>query len=212
MTNSMDGRATRPRLDRGLAVRLALPALILVVAVAAHLAAVAWGERREEENIRARAEAAAAHLAARIAQYGDALYGVRGLFAASDEVTHREFRESMDAAAVARRFPGVRAISFAPLIAAGDIRARERAHAPGRRAQRDRAIRGWSCRPRAAGRRSRRSPTSSRSRATSAPSASTSSSEPGRADGRRAHAAHRDARGERADHASSRTPTGSAAS
>jgi len=127
MTNSMDGRVTRPRLDRGLAVRLALPALILVVALAAHLAAVAWGERREEENIRARAEAAAGHLDARIARYGDALYGVRGLFTASDEVTHREFSESMDAAAIARRFPGVRAISFAPLIAAGDIPARERA-------------------------------------------------------------------------------------
>src|SRR5688572_24669428 len=126
MTNRMDARPTQGPLNRGMAVRLALPALILVVAVALHFVAASWGERREKENVRDRAQEAAHHLATRIAQYGDALYGVRGLFAASDQVTHREFHESMEAAAVARRFPGVLTMSFAPLIAADDIAAQER--------------------------------------------------------------------------------------
>ena len=126
MTERMDARPTHGPLNRSMAVRLALPALILVVAIALHFVAASWGERREKANVRDRAEAAAQHLASRIARYGDALYGVRGLFAASDEVTHREYRESMDAAAVARRFPGVLAISFAPFVAARDIEAQER--------------------------------------------------------------------------------------
>ena len=72
----------------------------------------------------------------------------------------------MDAAAVARRFPGVRAISFAPLIAAGDIPARERACAVAPRAAGS-ATRALELPVRARpARRSRRSPTSSRSRAT----------------------------------------------
>ncbi len=163
MTSRMDVRPTRPRLDRSLAARLALPALILVIAVAAHLAAVAWGERREEANVRDRAQEAAQQLETRISRYGDALYGVRGLFAASDTVTHREFRESMDAAAVARRFPGVRAIAFAPLIAAGDVPAEERRLRPLGRGQRARLPAAAPDRP--AGQRggSRRPPTWSRS-------------------------------------------------
>jgi signal transduction histidine kinase len=126
MTPVMDARPTPGPLNRSLAVRLVLPALIMLVAVALHFVAASWGDRRQEDNVRDRAEAGAKLLAARIAQYGDALYGVRGLFAASDEVNHREFSESMDAAAVARRFPGVRAISYAPLVAAADIATAQR--------------------------------------------------------------------------------------
>src|SRR5918994_1850435 len=126
MTPVMDARPTHGPLNRSLAVRLVLPALIMLVAVALHFVAASWGDRRQEDNVRDRAEAGAKLLAARIAQYGDALYGVRGLFAASDEVNHREFSESMDAAAVARRFPGVRAISYAPLVAAADTATAQR--------------------------------------------------------------------------------------
>ena len=99
MTPAMDIRPTHGPLNRSLAVRLVLPALILLVAVALHFVAASWGDRRQEENVRDRAEAAAQHLAGRISRYGDSLYGVRGLFAASDQVTHHEFSESMDAAA-----------------------------------------------------------------------------------------------------------------
>src|SRR5829696_2410664 len=127
MTLSMDVRPTHGPLNRSLAVRLVLPGLVLLVAVVGHFAAAAWGERREHEHRRELAEASASHLATRISQYGDALYGLRGLFAASDEVTHAEFRESAAASAVARRFPGVRVIGFAPLIAPGGIAHREHA-------------------------------------------------------------------------------------
>src|SRR5215207_227131 len=101
MTHSMDVRPTHGPLHRSLAVRLALPGLILLVAIVGHFAAASWGERREQEHRRALAEASATHLAVRISQYADSLYGLRALFAASDQVTHAEFRESTAASAVA---------------------------------------------------------------------------------------------------------------
>ncbi|HYI17832.1 MAG TPA: CHASE domain-containing protein [Solirubrobacteraceae bacterium] len=116
MTVGLDVRPTRARLDRSVAVRLALPASILLAAIVLHFIAAACGERREHDARRAHAEEAAELLGARVAQYGDALYAIRGLFAASTEVTHREFRETTAATAVARRFPGVHVIGFAPLL------------------------------------------------------------------------------------------------
>ena len=47
MTERMDARPTHGPLNRSMAVRLALPALILVVAIALHFVAASWGERRE---------------------------------------------------------------------------------------------------------------------------------------------------------------------
>src|SRR5215207_3126314 len=94
------GRPTRtparePRRPAG-----AAPGLIIVIASAGHVVASKCGERREEARVTEHAEHAAEHIANQIGRYGDALYGIRGLVAASDEVTHREFHDATDATAI----------------------------------------------------------------------------------------------------------------
>ena len=201
MTNPMDARATRPRLDRSLAVA---PGPARLDPRRRHRGAPR-GRRPGASRRRRRTSARAprpprAKLGARIAQYGDALYGVRGLFAASDEVTHREFRESMDAAARRAALPGRARDLLRAADRGGRHRRRRSARCAGTPSAAGSPTRGSSCRPRAAVGRSRRSPTSSRSRATSGPRPGPPLRVRARRGGR-ADAAHGDAGGERADHA-----------
>ena len=103
--------------------RLALPLLIVATAALA-----AWQLERAEQNRRAsrvgaRAESTATALQRRLAAYSDVLFGVRGLFEASNGVTRREFHEHLDAVDVARRYPGIRAVGVAELVPTDDTAA-----------------------------------------------------------------------------------------
>jgi signal transduction histidine kinase len=100
--------------------RAALPLLI-----AATAALAAWQLERAEANRRAarviaRAESTATALQQRLGAYTDVLFGVRGLFEASTDVTRREFHAQLAAVDVNRRYPGVLAVGVAELVPTDD--------------------------------------------------------------------------------------------
>ena len=99
------------------AARFGLPAIILLAALVAHVLVVDAGERRERAQVDAKAAAVAEGLERRVVAYGDVLYGVRGLFGASRHVTTAEFHASHAARAVEERYPGVKVVGYADLIA-----------------------------------------------------------------------------------------------
>jgi signal transduction histidine kinase len=107
--------------------RVATFALPLLIAATAALAA--WQLARAEDNRRdarlsARAESTASALRQRIAAYTDVLYGLRGLFEASDHgVSRREFHDHVRAVDVSHRYPGVQAVGLAELVATDDTSA-----------------------------------------------------------------------------------------
>src|SRR3954447_14637594 len=102
---------------RRLAVaRFVLPVVILIAAFVVHRLVAEDGERRERGGLDARAAAVADSLQRRISAYGDVLYGVRGVFAASNRVTAEEFHASHEASAVEPHYPGVQVVGFADLL------------------------------------------------------------------------------------------------
>ena len=95
--------------------RFILPLIILIAAVAAHVAIRDAGERRERARVEASAQTAADELRSSVETYGTLLYGVRGLVAASAQVTAAEFRASYAGGDVAQRYPGVSVLGYAAL-------------------------------------------------------------------------------------------------
>jgi signal transduction histidine kinase len=114
MTISMANRPTSAR--RGAAARFVLPAIILVAGVIAHIFVADEGQRREHARVDERADRVADALEARVNAYGGVLYGVRGLFGASEHVTLEEFHISHEARAVEERYPGVKVVGYADLL------------------------------------------------------------------------------------------------
>ena len=108
------------------AATIALPALILLAGIVAHLALVAAGHRTERERLDRRAQQVATSVQRRVRTYGDVLYSVQGLFRASHHVTQREFHVNLASQHIFRRHPGVQAVGYAEW-AAGDGIARLRA-------------------------------------------------------------------------------------
>lgn len=74
----------------------------------------------------------------RVSSYADVLYAMRGLFAGSEHVTREDFHRFAQALDLAERYPGLRLIAYAPLVAAEDrlnfqraVRAEQLAQGPG---------------------------------------------------------------------------------
>ena len=108
--------------------RFLVPLVIVLAAVAAHVAVRDAGERRAADRVEARAQAVAGDLAARVEAYGAALYGVRGLTGGADRGAART--------GVARD-PGIAVVGYAPRTPSGPLgprlaAARARSAATGR--------------------------------------------------------------------------------
>src|SRR5829696_2517538 len=116
MSVLMDDRPTPASARRRTAARFVLPLILLIGGLIGHVAVSREGERRAHERADARAERVAGALRERVEDYGNVLYGVRGLFAASDHVTAREFHDSHRARGVEERYPGVKVVGYADLI------------------------------------------------------------------------------------------------
>jgi signal transduction histidine kinase len=112
----MDARPGSVAARRAVAARFLLPLIIVAAAIVAHLLVAAEGERRERAQVDARAARVADGLQRRVEDYGDVLYGVRGLFGASRHVTAREFHLSHRARAVEQRYPGVQVVGYADVL------------------------------------------------------------------------------------------------
>lgn len=121
MTSAMDARRTLGPGRRGPAARFVLPLIIVVAAVVVHVLVVAQGERRERTQVGAHAARVADALERRVDAYGGVLYGVRGLFIASKDITTAEFHRGHDAGDVERRYPGVKVVGYAELVTPKDI-------------------------------------------------------------------------------------------
>jgi signal transduction histidine kinase len=109
------------RWERRQIATIALPPLIAVMAALAAWQLVRAEDNRRDARLSARAESTASALRQRIGAYTDVLYGLRGLFEASDNgVTRREFHDHVRAVDVARRYPGVQAVGLAELVPTDD--------------------------------------------------------------------------------------------
>src|SRR5215208_5195082 len=108
MSLPMDHRPTYGSARRGAAARFVLPVIILAAGLIGHFFVAAEGDRREQQRVDERAHRVAEALQARVKAYGGVLYGVRGLFGASEHVTPAEFHYSHEARGVEARYPGVK--------------------------------------------------------------------------------------------------------
>jgi signal transduction histidine kinase len=122
----MDVRPSSAPSRRRAAARFVLPVIILVAGVIGHLVVAEEGERREHQRVDGRAHHVAEKLESRVRAYGGVLYGVRGLFGASDHVTAAEFHASHQARSVEERYPGVKVVGYADLLRRSNLRARSR--------------------------------------------------------------------------------------
>src|SRR3954447_15731117 len=103
------------------AAAIALPALILLAGLVAHLALVAAGHRTQRERLDRRAEQVASALQRRVRTYGDVLYSVKGLFRGSRHATQREFHENLGSQHIVERHPGVQVVGYAEWAAGRGI-------------------------------------------------------------------------------------------
>ena len=109
------------RWERRRVAAIALPLLIAATAALAAWQLAHAEDNRRDARLSARAESTASALRQRISNYTDVLYGLRGLFEASDSgVTRREFHDHVQAVDLARRYPGVRAVGVAELVSTDD--------------------------------------------------------------------------------------------
>jgi signal transduction histidine kinase len=103
-----------------------VPALVLVAALAATVAASAltWRSVRTRQQLRldAAAERARASIDARIEAYIAMLRGGAGFFAASDDVSAAEFHDYVSRLEIADHYPGIQGIGFSGVVTA-DARA-----------------------------------------------------------------------------------------
>src|SRR5918999_258649 len=105
MTVPMDARWISAWARRSAAARFVLPAIILLAGLIGHVVVADAGERRAHERVDERAQKVADALRGRVNAYGGVLYGVRGLFGASEHVTVTEFHHSHEARGVEERYP-----------------------------------------------------------------------------------------------------------
>jgi signal transduction histidine kinase len=104
---------------RGLLARMApavlLAALLLMTAVATYAAADRVHDR-ERDQLTSDARATVAAIDRRMDDYAQVLRGAAGLYAASDDVSYREFHNYFADQDVIRRYPGVQVIGFATYV------------------------------------------------------------------------------------------------
>ncbi|MDP2212758.1 CHASE domain-containing protein [Phenylobacterium sp.] len=104
-----------------------LPVLILVLGLAATAAGGLVIERLAEARDRQRFESlvtqANGAIADRLATYVAVLQASAGMFAASDQVTHEEFRAFAQRVELTRRYPGIQGIGFSVRIPEGGAEA-----------------------------------------------------------------------------------------
>jgi diguanylate cyclase (GGDEF)-like protein len=111
-------RLLQPRLLAGLVAALCLTAT----------AAVWWGARGDAErdasaDFEFRARELVNNVAARMQAYVQALYGVQGLFASSDDVSREEFRTYVDRLDLDQNFPGMQGIGYMRLVPGAQLAA-----------------------------------------------------------------------------------------
>jgi signal transduction histidine kinase len=99
---------------------VALPVLVVAISVIAAWQLARSQHDRRDARVRARATQAAQVVQQRIGSYTDVLFGVRGLFEASNGVGRREFHAHLHAVGVAHRYPGVRVVGVAELTPTDD--------------------------------------------------------------------------------------------
>ena len=103
--------------------------LLLIAALLPVLLATAWaflildheGKRENEARFSVQADAVAAGISERLQNCLDVLWGTRGLFLASEEVTHDEFRDFIAALHLDVRHPEVRGIAFVQYVPAEGV-------------------------------------------------------------------------------------------
>ncbi len=108
-----------------------LPLVILVASLTVSVSA-AWiiagsGRERDETRFRNAAETTLDRLEGRLTEYVTVLRGARGLFAASGDVTAREFETYVSQFDLARSFRGVQGIGYAGRILPASVDSLERA-------------------------------------------------------------------------------------
>ncbi|HWH93127.1 MAG TPA: CHASE domain-containing protein [Baekduia sp.] len=86
-----------------------------MTAVATYAAAVGVRDR-ERDQLSDDARATVAAIDRRMQDYGQVLRGATGFFAASDDVTYRDFHDFFADQDILRRFPGVQVIGFASYV------------------------------------------------------------------------------------------------
>jgi signal transduction histidine kinase len=95
-----------------LAVFLGILAIALIAAVFTYRQV----DRRADQELDERARNVAQAIDRRIETYTEKLFGVRGAFAGSREVSHAEYETFLGTQEVGRRYPGVLALGFADLL------------------------------------------------------------------------------------------------
>ena len=100
-----------------------LPVLILVLGLVASAAGALVIERlaeaRERQRFESLVDQANGTIADRLATYVAVLQASAGLFAASEQVNHEEFRSFAERVQLTQRYPGIQGIGFSALIPAG---------------------------------------------------------------------------------------------
>jgi signal transduction histidine kinase len=99
-----------------MAARLVLPVILLLGGLIGHVLVAQAGERRAHARVDERAHRVAEAIENRVNAYGGVLFGIRGLFGASQHVTLGEFHASHEARAVETRYPGVKVVGYADLL------------------------------------------------------------------------------------------------
>ncbi|MDP1874479.1 CHASE domain-containing protein [Phenylobacterium sp.] len=107
-----------------------LPVMILVLGLTAAagggLAIERLAEARERQRFESLVNQANSAIADRLATYVAVLQASAGLFAASDVVTHKEFKAFAERAELTERYPGIQGIGYSARIAPGAPDAEER--------------------------------------------------------------------------------------
>jgi signal transduction histidine kinase len=89
---------------------------ILAIALIASVFTYRQVDRRADQELDERARNVAQSIDRRIETYTEKLFGVRGAFAGSEEVTHDEYETFLGTQEVGRRYPGVLALGYADLL------------------------------------------------------------------------------------------------
>lgn len=96
---------------------------VLATGMALSAAAAYWIASQVEREARTKFESAVEDardaIDLRMRSYSDVLFGVRGLFIASDSVSRGEFRNYIDSLELSSRYPGIEAVSYAQHVTAG---------------------------------------------------------------------------------------------
>ncbi|HEV2812141.1 MAG TPA: CHASE domain-containing protein [Solirubrobacteraceae bacterium] len=95
-----------------LAVFLGLAAVTVIAAVFT----ARQVDRRADQLLDERAQSVVGSIDRRIETYTEKLFGLRGAFTGSEELTHAEYETFLNTQEVARRYPGVLALGYADLV------------------------------------------------------------------------------------------------